>query len=117
VTGENRSWKNPAVPDSFREEQARKLAEAEARCRKATKAQKLALARKAEGHKLPGWLEPHRSALLRWSVVAWEGGADEAKEIAHMRVAFGKDGDQVGLNKRKAFYAHLQAFMNYLAQG
>ena len=116
MTGENRSWNNPAVSDSIREEQARKLAEAEARCRKATKAQKLALARKAEGHKLPGWLEPHRDALLRWAVVAWEGGADEAKEIAHMRVAFG-GGDQVGLNKRKAFYEHLQAFMNYLVQG
>ena len=57
-----------------------------------------------------------RAVPLRWAVVAWEGGADEAKEIAHMRVAFG-GGDQVGLNKRKAFCEHLQAFMNYLAQG
>ena len=67
MTRESWSWKNPAFSDEFREKQARKLAEAEARCRKATKAQKLALARKAEGHKLPGWLEPHRDALLRWA--------------------------------------------------
>ena len=30
MTRESWSWKNPAVPDSFQEEQARKLAEAEA---------------------------------------------------------------------------------------
>ena len=81
MTGENRSWKNPDVSDSFREEQARKLAEAEARCRKATKAQKLALARKAETQ-APGWLNPTGSLFAG---VHLGGGADEEGD-RHLRV-------------------------------
>ena len=133
MTRESWSWKNPAVPDSFREEQARKLAEAEARCRKATPAQKLALALKAENHPLPEWLKPHRQSLIDMAIRTWEGGADQAAEIRHIRISIAAgprspeetpkqalaraQSEQVSQNQRKRYFEELQRFMDFLSQG